>query len=348
MFAGGATDPGFSLSVIMPVFNGARYVAEALRSIDAQVAGSGATVELIVVDDGSTDGSLDIIRGFPASFPVRIFESGGSGNWVAATNLGLAQASGRFSCLLHQDDRWEPGRLGLIREAFSKSPGLKWITTESWFIDESGDFRGLWHSPFSKLNPQKQSGRCFEALLVQNSLAICAPVFDTGLVRSLGGLNEQNKYTADWELWLRLAARGAWAHVTAPTVSFRVHPFSQTVALAGRPDEFRRNLNASMESGIQLGRQHQIHLPQSTIRAARFSVSINAFLAGVGAGGLSGAMRSLISVMVHAVALGPTGLFHYFQWSRITDRVFARRALLRWDFGVVQRIGRKTRGKNLD
>src|ERR1700737_3489848 len=92
----------------MPTYNGERFIAAALDSVRDQ---DNNGIELVIVDDGSTDQTLDLVRGYADILPIRLITPGRLGNWVAATNLGLREAKGDWACFLHQDDLWLPGRL---------------------------------------------------------------------------------------------------------------------------------------------------------------------------------------------------------------------------------------------
>ncbi len=110
--------PSASVSVIIPVYNGEKYLAEAIRSVLAQEY---SPVEVIVIDDGSTDGSAKIARSF---LPVRYCRqpNGGVG---AAVNRGLALAGGDFLGFLDADDVWTGGRIERQMEALRNDPGVE-------------------------------------------------------------------------------------------------------------------------------------------------------------------------------------------------------------------------------
>ncbi len=108
------------VSVIVPVYNGERFLAEALQSICAQ---DYQPLELLVVDDGSTDTSAAIAAGFPG---VRVLRKAHSG--LAATlNHGLRQAGGEMLAFLDADDRWLPGKLALQVAALHRQPDLDMV-----------------------------------------------------------------------------------------------------------------------------------------------------------------------------------------------------------------------------
>jgi len=103
------------VSVVLPVYNGAAFLGEALASVRAQ---DHPAVEIIVIDDGSTDGSAALARSFPG---VRCETQPNQGN-AAARNRGIALARGDFVALLDQDDRWRPAKLRRQVEALLAHP----------------------------------------------------------------------------------------------------------------------------------------------------------------------------------------------------------------------------------
>jgi glycosyltransferase involved in cell wall biosynthesis len=108
------------VSVMIGVYNGAPYIAEAIESVLAQ---DYEPLELIVVDDGSTDGSADVARRFPEA---RVFrqENGGNGS---ARNRAVEEATGELYAFLDADDRFTPGKLTLQKAALDADPGLDMV-----------------------------------------------------------------------------------------------------------------------------------------------------------------------------------------------------------------------------
>jgi glycosyltransferase involved in cell wall biosynthesis len=109
------------VSVIMPVYNAEAYLHEALESIFSQ---DYRPIEVVVVDDGSTDGSRDIIRAFPE---IRYLYQENSGH-ARARNRGIREATGTFLAFLDADDLWMPGKLALQMSAFRTDPDLELVT----------------------------------------------------------------------------------------------------------------------------------------------------------------------------------------------------------------------------
>ena len=292
------------LSVVMPVFNGERYLEQALQSICAEGA---AGCEVLAVDDGSTDRSPEILRAWQGRLPLRILRGRG-GNWVAATNAGLREARGRYACFLHQDDLWLPGRLSALRKEADLGPAL--IVHPAIFIGPEGDRLGTWRCPLPE--GEVDPGEMVRRLLVQNFLAAPAPAFARELALRGSAMDESLWYTADWDLWLKLAGRGPVRHIASPLAAFRIHGGSQTVKRSDLPER-RRQLEAVVE-------RHQGGAPPSVRRAARFSLELNLALTA-GASGGAVPWRPLLRAFF---GLGPASGARYLRDSRIVERVRAR------------------------
>ncbi len=113
----GRSKPTPWLSVVMPVYNGAEYVTQALESVARESVGTqrAGDLEVIVVDDGSGDATPDIVARYAERLRLTLVRREHGGSWTASTNLGLRMAAGRYACILHQDDYWLPGRLRCLR-----------------------------------------------------------------------------------------------------------------------------------------------------------------------------------------------------------------------------------------
>jgi glycosyltransferase involved in cell wall biosynthesis len=111
------------VSCIVPCYNGARYLGECLESILGQTH---EPLEVIVVDDGSTDASPDVIAGFGSRVRYHRRENGGP---AAACNTGLALATGEFIAFLEQDDLWSPGKVRRQLLEFAADPALDYCVS---------------------------------------------------------------------------------------------------------------------------------------------------------------------------------------------------------------------------
>jgi len=318
-----ATEPW--LSVLMPTYNGARYVATALESVAAQVddcpRGS-AGLEVIVVDDGSTDATPAIVASFADRLPLRIVATPRTGNWAANTNLALAQSRGRYIGFLHQDDCWLPGRLVRLHAALAShaqaDPAL--VVHPARFIDASGRPLGTWRCPLPKTGGLVDAETVVARLLVQNFLAIPAPLFRRDAVVQVGGFDENLWYAADWDLWLKLAALGPCLYVPEPLACFRVHSLSQTASRTANSVEFRRQLEVVLQRHLSSARQAHAGNGRRLARVAQFSIDVNTALAAASHGG----PLRLTALTWRGLLLGPWGWWQYWRDSRIGERAGAR------------------------
>lgn len=302
------------LSVVMPVLNGANYLASALQSVACQVDGE---VELIVVDGGSTDGTIEILSTFADRLPLRFFQRRDLESWVAKTNFGLSQARGNFVSFLHHDDLWLGDRLGTLRELVQRHPDATMFLQPSWFIDQRGARIGVWRCPLPHVVVEPQL--FVERLLVQNFIAIPAPLFSRTAAIGLGGLEEGLWYTADWDFWLKLARAGRTIHHPRPLSAFRIHPQAQTMQGSRQLADFRDQLETVLSRHLA-GREGSSGASSQVERVARFSVEVNTNLAAL----VHGCEAHLASLTWQFLRLGPGGWRRYFRDSRVVERTLSR------------------------
>jgi hypothetical protein len=301
------------LSIVIPTYNGERFISAALASVQAQ---DHQGIELIIVDDGSSDRTLDIVRDFAKALPLRLITPERMGNWVAITNLGLREAKGDWACFLHQDDLWLPGRMARLRGEMNSAQGPL-ILHNAMFIGPDGENLGPWTCPLAEgLVPPNQF---VERLLVQNFVAIPSPVFRRSVAVESGGMDEALWFSADWDLWLRLGALGPVRFIAETLSAFRVHKASQTAARKLLPNEWEQQLTTVLIHHMQTW-PGSGKLRASVERVALASIAVNC--------GLSAASRGepvkWWAVVLQLLALGPSGWQRYFRDSRIVQRVRPR------------------------
>lgn len=311
--------PAPFVSVAMPTFNGARYIEEALNSL----AGQDPTrpIEILAVDDGSTDATPDLLRRAASRLPLRLLDGPRVGNWVLATQCALREARAPWIAILHQDDRWEPARLARLGPLIDRHPEVDVWLHASRLIGPDGRRLGRWRAPLPIDRPLPPAD-WFPPLLVQNNLAVPAVLFRRSLLERLGWPDESLRYTADWDYWLRLASHcTAWA-LPDELTSFRVHAESQTMAQIQRHDEYVDQMNRVLQ-------RHQSALaslgaPQRFARMGKLAVAVNAWLAARAAG-IPFSPCHLLRCMAHA---GPTGWAGFCYYSRLPSRLSARARML--------------------
>jgi len=201
------------VSVVIPVKDGAGYIAEALRSILAQDL---ADIEVIVVDDGSRDESVTIAGSLAAGDGrVRIVSNRGSGI-VDALNMGIALARAPLVARMDCDDVCEPSRLRLQAERFATDADLQLLGSAGLAIDGAGRPLGAIEVPF-------EDRLIREAFATHNPVLHPTAMFRTGTVRKLGGYRRAFTYAEDYDLWMRLSGTGRMANMEARLVRLRAH-----------------------------------------------------------------------------------------------------------------------------
>lgn len=314
------------LSVLMPTYNGQPYLVAALESIAAE---GGERIEVIAVDDGSTDQTVSILESYAGRLPLRIVRRQHTGNWVAGTNHALSLARGEHVCCLHQDDYWQPGRLRAVKELLSGRPETAMVLHPSWYVDAAGNRMGLWRCPLPPTCCPLDADLLIQRLLVQNFISMPGATFRRRTALAAGGLDEQLWYTADWDLWLKLAAAGPVMYCAQPLASFRIHADSQTARRSAAAEDYRRQHEIVVDRHLRAwpaGRRRK----RAVRRAARFSIELNASLAACA----HRQRPKLGRLAMRLAALGPLGLYRFFRDSRIIERAGSRlRLRTGWLFG---------------
>ncbi len=293
------------LSILMPTYNGAPYLAVALDSIAAQ---GDDRIEVIAVDDGSTDETLTILKQYAGKLPLRIVAREHVGNWVAGTNHAMSLAEGQYVCCLHQDDYWQPGRLDAIRGLLAEYPQTTMLLHPSWYVDGMGKQLGLWRCPLPTTDVALDADLIIGRLLVQNFVSMPAPTFRRETALAVGRMDEQLWYTADWDLWLKLAAAGTTLYSAQPLACFRIHAASQTATRSAAAEDYRRQHEIVVERHLQAW-QAGPSRKRAVRRAARFSIELNAGLAAC----VHRQRTSLLRLAVRFLTLGPVGWHRRFR-----------------------------------
>jgi glycosyltransferase involved in cell wall biosynthesis len=219
--------PDCLLTVAVPSYNGVAHLAEALRSILAQ---QGVEFDLIVSDDRSDDGTLDVVRatvGDRARIEVNPERLGLAGNW----NRCVALSRTPMVAIFHQDDVMEPGHLSAHLGALTRDETIGLVAGASEVIDERGDpvpesvvgRGGL--GPVDRVFP---AGGLAAAMAEGNPLRCSAVTIRRAAFDDVGGFDPSLRYVLDWEFWLRVSRRWKVAWLARPSVRIRWHGASET------------------------------------------------------------------------------------------------------------------------
>ena len=225
------------VSVIIPTYNRGWVIKEAIDSVLAQ---DYTEFELIVVDDGSTDDTSDVLDSYGDDIKVLFQKNKGVS---AARNLGIAEASGKFIAFLDSDDLWLPQKLTLQIEFINQTPDALICQTEEVWIRN-----GLRVNP--KKRHKKPSGMIFKPSLELCLVSPSAVVIQRSLLDRVGGFDETLPACEDYDLWLRISCRFPVHLIDAPLIIKRGGHDDQLSRGAGL-DKFRiKAIEKIIKSGI--------------------------------------------------------------------------------------------------
>jgi glycosyltransferase involved in cell wall biosynthesis len=207
------------ISAILPVFNGRRFLRGAVDSVLAQ---SLLPCELIVVDDGSTDGSAAELEGLPpAPFPVRVVRQANAGQ-SAARNAAARLATGEFLAFLDQDDQWHPRHLEELVAPLAADPDVGWAYCDFDEIDLGGNLVTRAFLRALALPHPKQT--IYECVAGDLMVLPSASILRRAAFEQAGGFDETLSGYEDDDLFVRFFRLG-WGHVFVdrPLLRFRIH-----------------------------------------------------------------------------------------------------------------------------
>ena len=182
------------VSVIIPTFNRGYCLEESIRSVLEQ---SFIDFELVVVDDGSTDNTSELVRRFPAVKLIRLEENRGVS---FARNRGVVEAQGDWVGFLDSDDLWEQGKLATQVKWIERHPDLQAVYTDEIWIRN-----GLRVNPMNK--HRKYSGDIFRYCLPLCIVSPSSVLLRAKVLSEVGGFDESMPVCEDYDLWLRIAKR---------------------------------------------------------------------------------------------------------------------------------------------
>lgn len=204
------------VSVILPTYNCANFLTDSITSVLSQTYSS---YEIIVVDDGSTDNTKEVLNPFMQriKYICHHQNKGAPG----ARNTGIQSAQGKYIAFLDADDIWLPEKLHISIEYFNKYPDIGMVYSGYVNIDENGYLLNR--------NPRKQlpSGNIFIQLFSeQNFIITPSVVVSKEVFKTTGLFDEQFFHCDDWDMWLRIAFHFKVIGINKPIVKCRHRPHS--------------------------------------------------------------------------------------------------------------------------
>jgi glycosyltransferase involved in cell wall biosynthesis len=204
-----------AISVVIPVYNGSNYLGEAIESVLAQ---SYCDLEIIVVDDGSTDNTWLVIERYMAAYPdtVRGIRKA-NGGVATALNAGICAAKGKYFAWLSHDDRFVPNKLQQQMDLLKSNPDVVGVYADYSYIDADGRIVGRVFAPWY---PQGEMHRhLLQSVFINGSTLL----IERRCLLEVGLFDATLRYAQDALMWIRLVMRYSLAHIAEPLTEYRVH-----------------------------------------------------------------------------------------------------------------------------
>jgi len=200
------------VTVIIATYNAIAYLPSTVDSVIKQTF---TDFELLIVDDGSTDETVEWVSKL-VDPRVRLISQANQGVSVAR-NQGIANAQGEYIAFLDADDLWEPIKLEKQVNCLDENPQVGLVHTSIVNIDEQGKFLAAVDASDVQGNVLKH--------IVEENLILCgsAPMVRRSCLEAVQGFDQKLMSAEDWDLWIRLAARYDFAVVREPLVLYRQH-----------------------------------------------------------------------------------------------------------------------------
>ncbi len=208
------------LSVVTPSYNQARFLRQTIESVLSQ---QGVELEYIIIDGGSTDGSVEIIREYAPRLAYWVSEK--DKGQTEAINKGFARASGDVLAWLNSDDILLPGAAAEALDYLQAHPEVGMVYGDCTYIDENG--RTIGRFPAAQTDYRKLR-RGYVHIPQQASF------FRATLWRKVGPLDDSFYFAMDYDLWVRLARLAPLVYLPRLWASFRLHSDTKTISADDR------------------------------------------------------------------------------------------------------------------
>ncbi|HUW28692.1 MAG TPA: glycosyltransferase [Sulfuriferula sp.] len=218
-----------TVSIIMPVYNGAKYLASAIESALAQ---TWPTIQLILVNDCATDNSAEIIQRYLPDPRITYLVNATNSGVATSRNVALQHATGTFIAFHDQDDLWLPNKLELQMVALQQHPDVGLLHTRYARIDTEGtllpEYRVLDKDAFGNCAAETMVSDVFEEIFISNDIQPLTSIIPKKVLDEVGLFNPDLPGVDDYELWLRIARRYPVGHLQTITGFWRQHAAQQS------------------------------------------------------------------------------------------------------------------------
>ncbi len=244
-----------TISVLIPCYNAERTIQETISSVLAQTF---TDFELLVINDGSTDGTMSVLEQITDDrLKVVSFENSGP---QKSRNRGIEKARGKYITFIDADDLWTSDKLASQLQALQNTPEAAVAYSWTDFIDENSNF--LKHSRHIEM-----AGDVYEQLLIDDFIASGSnPLIKAEAIRAVGGFDENTLAGQDWDMWLMLAEKFQFVAVPKVQILYRKSCSSKTWS-----DNIRRQAKGHIQvMNKHLSNRKNLILKKSIYFAGRY------------------------------------------------------------------------------
>lgn len=305
------------VSIIVTCFNGERWIR---RAVDSALAQSYLHREILIVDDASTDSSVQCLESYRALADLKLVVHRHNRGIPATKNHGVRHARGEYVAFLEQDDEWLPDKLSRQAEVFTADARVGLVYTDAVYVEADGRellLRGTASVPLSSREA------AVKAVFLNNPVTSMSSVaMRRGCLEELGGFDESFHGADDYDLWLRVAGHSRMVHIEEPLVRYQCHPGSFSSA----------NTDRMLEDRLRIVRQAAASTPalqaleKGRLASVWLSSAVHAFERR--------ASRQALGYVLHALRLAPGLRKIYWVLALLAMGSLGRALLGRWRLGT--------------
>lgn len=202
------------VAVIIPCFNASKWIEYTLKSVFLQTY---KNIEIIVIDDGSTDNSKEIVRGLSNDIKILTHVNCVNKGQASSLNLGIQNTQANYIAFLDSDDIWYPEKVKQQVEMFMKNVNIDLIYTNGYVVDESGD---TVHELFDKMFIEDNKS---ESLLLDCYIRTPSSVMVKRRIFNKAGLFKEYLHSLDHDMWIRISEMGSLLFLNEYLTGYRIH-----------------------------------------------------------------------------------------------------------------------------
>lgn len=200
------------VSIVIPTFNASAFLKGAIESALHQ---NYMPLEVIVIDDGSTDNTSDVVRDYGTQV---IFYRQNNLGPSGTRNTGIKLSKGEFIAFLDADDTWEMDKLQKQMHLMKNDPDIGLVHTNVWsfYLDRN-------EKECKDVKREEFVGQCYARLFSENRILTSSVLVRRKCFNDVGLFDETLRVCEDWDMWIRLSRKYRFAYVPKPLVNYRIH-----------------------------------------------------------------------------------------------------------------------------